>query len=114
MASSAPGSGLNSSEVFSWITEDGEKMFFIPYGSDVSYVHIVAYGDDHPMSFTAATLDDGIQPLEVKAFENVELFNGKEFFIDLDGVAVPDIQLLLMENDVIIGEVAEDGTETIY
>jgi len=110
----APGSGLSSSDVFSWITEEGEKMFFIPYGCDVSYIHIVAYGDDHPMSFTAATLDDGIQPLEVKVFENVELFEGKEFFIDLDGVAVSDVQLLLMENGEIIGEVAEDGSETIY
>jgi len=102
------------SDIVSW-TDDDAKFFFVPYGSEAAYAYVTAY-DSGTMDFTIATIDASFDnPQDSKTFENVELYAGKEFLVVLaDGsgeTAVLNTQLLIVENDEVIGEVLEDGTE---
>ena len=98
--------------VVSWIT-DGKKFFFLPCGSDVSTATVVASGSG-TMTFSIAKLT-GSQPHEIKTFENANLRASRNFKIDLsEKIAISDVQLFIAKNGKIIGEIAEDGTETIY
>jgi hypothetical protein len=90
----------------------------VPYSCDASFASIVA-NDSGTMRFSAATIDvSADEPHELKTFEDITLTTGKEFLVNVtensEGIAVSDIQLLLVEDGEVIGEVAEDGTETIY
>jgi len=102
---------IEGSEIFAWVTEDGEKNFFIPYGADVSHARVVArdYGE---MQFAVATLDDSSAPHELNAFENIRLYPGRTFMTDLT-VDMVDTQVFIMQDGEIIGEVAQCGTEII-
>jgi hypothetical protein len=105
---------LADSDVVSWITEDGEKVFFVPCGSDISDAGVVAY-DSGTMRFSIATIDaSSDQPYELKTFENISLYTGKEFISNNISGDIEDVQLLVVEDGEVIGEVAEDGTETIF
>lgn len=104
------------SGVISWITPQGEKVFFVPYGSDVSDANIVAY-DNGTMDFSIETLN-GSNTCESKTYQNVALTTGKEFLVTLtensEYVEISSIRLLIVDDGQIVGEVAENGTETIF
>ena len=72
-----------SSDVISWITEEGMKMFFIPPGSDASYIYIVAYEDEElepEMTISISTFNPTSDEFYNNIrFEKVELEDGKEF-----------------------------------
>jgi len=103
---------MDGGEVFAWVTEDGEKNYFLPYGSDVSHAEVIA-SDNGNMNFGIATLDaDELQDL--KTFEDITLEKGREYYVDLsEDIAVSDVRLMVTENGAVIGEVATDGTTTI-
>ena len=63
-----------TSDVVSWISEDGEKVFFIPYGSDASSVSIEAY-DYGTMTFSIAKVDALTNHYsEIKTFNNINFY----------------------------------------
>ena len=97
-----------SSDVVSWISEEGEKVFFIPYGSDASSVSIEAY-DYGSMTFSIANVDTlNAQPSEIKTFENVNLYPEKEFSVGLsEYVSIEDTKLYVVENGIIVDEVTD-------
>ena len=112
---SSQSSNVFDSDVFSWVTEDDAKVFFILPGSDASEAIVVA-NDSGTMNLSIATVDASSenQPHEVKTFEDVDLFTGRKFKTDLTA-DISDVCLwILDEYDNIIGKVAEDGTEIIY
>lgn len=92
--------------IVSWISDDGEKMFFIPSGVDVASVEIEAY-DYGSMDFavgTAGTTDE----TEIKVFNDVSLYPGKEFLVEVSEDVLPeDTQLFVTENGEIVGEVTD-------
>ncbi len=92
--------------ILSWITDDGGKMFFIPSGVDVASIEVEAY-DYGSMDFaigTAGTTDE----TEIKAFNDVSLYPGKEFLVEVSEDVLPeDTQLFVTENGEIVGEVTE-------
>lgn len=96
------------SDVASWITEDGEKIFFVPYGSDASFVSIEAY-DYGTMTFSIATVDAlTSQPEKIKTFKNVNLYPEKEFSFNLsEYVPIEDTKLYVVENGSIVTEVTD-------
>ena len=83
-----------TSDVVSWITEDGEKVFFIPYGSDASLVAIEAY-DYGNMTFSIANVDIlNDLPNEIKTFKNVSLYPEKEFSVGIsEYITIEDTKL---------------------
>lgn len=97
---------VTNTGVVSWITDDGEKMFFVPSGVEVASVEIEAY-DYGSMDFaigTAGTTDE----TEIKAFNDVSLYPGKEFLVEVSEEVLPeDTQLFVTENGEIVGEVTE-------
>ena len=98
--------GVTNTGIVSWITDDGEKMFFVPSGIDVASVEIEAY-DYGSMDFavgTAGTTDE----TEIKVFNDVSLYPGKEFLVEVSEETLPeDTQLFVTENGEIVGEVTE-------
>jgi hypothetical protein len=86
----------------------------VPYSSDASFASVVA-NDSGTMRFSIATIDaSSDQPYELKTFENISLYTGKEFISNNISGDIEDVQLLVVEDGEVIGEVAEDGTETIF
>jgi len=116
MRAPSQGSDDYDSDVVSWVTEEDEKLFFVPYGSDASELRVVA-NDSGTMTFAIATMDEGL-PHELKAFEDVDLYPGKEFLVNLteesERIAIDAIKLYVAENGVPIGEVDAQGNEFIY
>lgn len=95
-----------NSEIVSWISEDGTKMFFIPCEYDSIDVHVEAY-DYGTMSLTVETIGMG-EPVSVKTFNDVILHPGKEFLVEVSEDVLPeDTQLYITENGEIVGEVTE-------
>ena len=117
--SSSWGSNVVDSDVISWITEEGEKLFFVPNGSDASYASVIA-NDVGTMTFSIAAIDASADdPFEDnKIIDPVELYTDKEFLINLAedswDILIQDIQLLLIENGIPIGKVNEDGREIFF
>ena len=97
-----------TSDVVSWISEEGEKVFFIPYGSDASSVSIEAY-DYGSMTFSIANVDTlNDQPNEIKTFENINLYPEKEFSVGLsEYVSIEDTKLYVVENGIIVDEITD-------
>ena len=92
--------------IASWISENGEKMFLIPYGSEAIDVHIEAY-DYGTMNLTVEQLSVG-EPLNTVTYNNVSLYPDKEFLIEVSEDVLPeDTQLFVTENGEIVGEVTE-------
>lgn len=93
--------------IVSWIAEDGGKMFLIPYGTENIEVRIEAY-DYGTMDFTIETLGV-VEPLSSKTFNDVSLYSGKEFLVEVSEDVLPeDTQLFVTED----GEIVEEVTET--
>lgn len=92
--------------IISWITNEGTKMFFIPSSANAVNIEIEAY-DYGTMDFaigTAGTTDE----TEIKAFNDVSLYPGKEFLVEVSEDTLPeDTQLFITENGEIVGEVTE-------
>lgn len=97
-----------TSDIVSWVSEDGEKIFFIPYGSDASKIEIEAY-DYGTMTFSIASMDASTNlPNSIKTFENVSLYPEKEFRVNLsEDISIEDTQLFVIENDEIIEEITD-------
>lgn len=95
-------------DIVSWVSEDGEKIFFIPYGSDASKIKIEAY-DYGTMTFSIASMDASTNsPNSIKTFENVSLYPEKEFRVNLsEDISIEDTQLFVVENNEIVEEITD-------
>lgn len=97
---------LTESGVVSWITDEGEKVFVIPYGSEAIDVHIEAY-DYGTMEVTVEQPGIG-EPLNTVTYNNVNLYPDKEFLVEVSEDILPeDTQLFVTEDGEIVGEVIE-------
>ena len=67
--------------IVSWITEDGGKMFLIPYGTENIEARIEAY-DYGTMTLTVEQPGIG-EPLDTITYNNVNLYPDKEFKVDI-------------------------------
>lgn len=95
-----------SDGIVSWITEEGEKVFLIPYGYEPIDAHIEAY-DYGTMSFTIETVGV-IEPLESKTFNDVVLHPSKTFVSEISSTTnIEDTSLSIMEDGEIVGEITE-------
>jgi len=102
-------------EVTAWVTEEGEKNFFLPHGMDVSHAEVVAT-DNGTMKFGIATLDADSDDMlhEIKTVTDILLEKGREYYVDLsEDIAISDVRMMVTENGEIIGEVAADGVTTV-
>lgn len=92
--------------IVSWITDDGGKIFFIPSRVDVASVEIEAY-DYGSMDFAVGTAGTACET-EIKVLNDVSLYPGKEFLVNVSEDTLPeDMQLFITENGEIVGEVTE-------
>ncbi len=97
---------IKDAGIVSWITESGEKMFLIPYGSEAIDINIEAY-DYGTMNLTVEQPGIG-EPLNTKTYNNVSLYPGKEFTVEVSADVLPeDTRMFVTENGEIIGEVTE-------
>ena len=112
-----------SDGVVSWITEENEKIFFIPYGYESVESHIEAY-DYGNMTLSVGTIG-AIDSLESKTYKNVSLHPEKEFIAEISSdTPIEDTNLYVVEDNEIISEVTEldppfksisaEQTEVIY
>lgn len=88
--------------ITSYISEDNEKVFFLPFGCEDVTAEIEAY-DYGTMNVALETIGAGDQ-LESMIYSNVSLYPGKDFEIQIDENSVPNESRLMA--------VAEDGTQT--
>ena len=88
--------------ITSYISEDNEKVFFLPFGCEDVTAEIEAY-DYGTMNVALETIGAGDQ-LESMTYSNVSLYPGKDFEIQIDENSVPNESRLMA--------VAEDGTQT--
>ncbi len=88
--------------ITSYISEDNEKVFFLPFGCEDITAEIEAY-DYGTMNVALETIGAGDQ-LESMTYSNVSLYPGKDFEIQIDENSVPNESRLMA--------VAEDGTQT--
>lgn len=92
--------------IVSWIADDGGKMFLIPYGTENIEARIEAY-DYGTMDFTIETLGV-VEPLSSKTFNDVSVYPGKEFLVEVsEDVPPEDTQLFVTENGEIVDEITE-------
>lgn len=93
---------IAESGITSYISEDNEKVFFLPFGCEDVTAEIEAY-DYGTMNVALETIGAGDQ-LESMIYSNVSLYPGKDFEIQIDENSVPNESRLMA--------VAEDGTQT--
>lgn len=93
---------IAESGITSYISEDNEKVFFLPFGCEDVTAEIEAY-DYGTMNVALETIGAGDQ-LESMTYSNVSLYPGKDFEIQIDENSVPNESRLMA--------VAEDGTQT--
>ena len=95
-----------SSGIVSWIDDDGAKTFFIPASVETESVEIEAY-DYGTMDIavgTAGTTDES----EIKVFNDVPLYPGKEFVMEVSEDVLPeDSRLFVTEDGEIVGEITD-------
>jgi len=100
-----------NSEVFAFVTEDGVKQFFLPYGN--AYTARVTATGTGTMMYNVETVDVlSPTPHATKTFTNVTLTPGREFISEI--ATTPDVRLLVVENGQPVAEVLEDGREIPY
>ncbi|MCL2287386.1 MAG: stalk domain-containing protein [Firmicutes bacterium] len=101
---------VEDSEVFVFVSDD-VKQAFLPYG-DIYTVKMTGT-DSGTMTFLVESLDKIPDiPNTVKLFENIALYYGREMTSVI--VNVPDIRLLIVKDGRFVGEISEDGTETLF
>ena len=93
---------ITESGITSYISEDNEKVFFLPFGCEDVTAEIEAY-DYGTMNVAFETIGAGDQ-IESMTYSNVSLYPGKDFEIQIDENSVPNESRLMA--------VAEDGTQT--
>ena len=93
---------IAESGITSYISEDNEKVFFLPFGCEDVTAEIEAY-DYGTMNVALETIGAEDQ-LESMTYSNVSLYPGKDFEIQIDENSVPNESRLMV--------VAEDGTQT--
>ena len=93
---------ITESEVVSWISNNNEKVFFLPFGCEDVTAEIEAY-DYGTMNVALETIGAEDQ-IESMTYSNVNLYPGKDFEIQIDENSVPNESRLMA--------VAEDGTQT--
>ena len=93
---------ITESEVVSWISNNNEKVFFLPFGCEDVTAEIEAY-DYGTMNVVLETVGARDQ-LESMTYSNVSLYPGKDFKVQIDENSVPSESQLMA--------VAEDGTQT--
>ena len=101
---------ITDTGIVSWIDDDGAKVFFIPYYADASKIEIDAY-DYGNMTMTVGLLgieeeaetDETDEISNRKTYNNVNLFPGRAFDVDLteitEEVSMDDISLMEVEVD---------------
>ena len=101
---------IEDGEVLAWIRDD-TKLIFLPYGD--TYTIKFTATDSGTMTYMIKTIDVLSDVFYViRKFENVALYTGREFISEINDIT--DIRLLLVENGIEVGEIAEDGTETMF
>lgn len=86
----------NDNDVVSWITADGAKMVFLPFGSASSAAKVTAKAYDYgSMTFSVAAIDVSEDtPSDIKTYNYVSLYPNKEFKVELtDTMTINDVQL---------------------
>lgn len=91
----------NNSGIVSWVTDNDEKVFFLPFGCETVDVEVEAY-DYGTMTFAVET--PGTGGALKKTYENVSLYPEKTFTTQIEASSLPTSAQLV--------NVAEDGTQT--
>lgn len=92
--------------IVSWITDTNEKIFFVPSWNENIKVKIEAY-DYGSMRASFVALESA-DIFEGKTYNNVNLFPGKEFSVEISNeTSIEEVRLYVTENDEIVGEVTE-------
>ena len=101
---------IQDSEVLAFVI-DNVKQFILP--SYNNYTIKIRATDRGVLTYTIERLDVLNNTLiPVNKFENVTLYTGREFISEINDIT--DVRLLLVENGIEVGEIAEDGTETMF
>jgi len=101
---------MQNSDVFTFVVDDA-KHIFLPYG--MTYTINIEATDSGILTYVVESIDAlSDTPHSIKTFENVRLYTGRQMVSEI--VNTPDVRLLIVEDGEIIGEIAEDGTETIF
>jgi len=96
---------------------------YIVVAGDVKYIYMSTFEtytirlvatDTGTMTFTTKDIDVlTLQTIEKKEFENVALYAGREMVSEIVS-NTSEVRLFLVVNGEIVGEIAEDGTETWF
>ena len=98
---------IYDSEILAWVTEYA-KHFFLPYG-DTYTIRFIAT-DSGIMTYLIESIDVlSEEPYITRIFEDVTLYTGRRMVSEI--VDTPDVRLLIIENEVPVGEILTDGTE---
>lgn len=101
---------ISNTGIVSWITDDGGKMFLIPYGTEDIEARITAY-DYGTMTLTVEQPGIG-EPIDSITYNNVNLFPGRTFEVvipeNTEEVSIGNVSLVEVdENGDTIGEITE-------
>lgn len=113
---------ITDTGIVSWIDDDGAKVFFVPHYADASTIEIDAYDygtmtmtigllgvEEATETYEADETDETTDVLNSITYNNVNLFPGRAFDVDLteitEEVSMDDISLMEVE-------VNADGTRT--
>lgn len=96
--------------VAGWLEGDEKYCLLSP---DEEYIFKMTGADDGVMNYSISDANpDNWEILEEKAFQNVSLFSGKQMTSNVSSTAdISDARLFITDNNVIVSEVMEDGTE---
>jgi len=98
---------MANSNAFAFVAND-VKQIFLPYGD--TYTIRFRATDGGIMTYSVESIDIlSDTPHAVKIFENVRLYLGREMVSEISNIS--DVRLQIVENGVVVGEIAEDGTE---
>jgi len=101
---------VDNSDVVAFVV-DGTKHFFLPY-DDVYTIRFTATGDG-VMTYIIESIDTlSDTPPATSSFENVRLYRGRQLTSEISNIS--DVRLHIVENDVIVGEIATNGMETRF
>ena len=104
--------GVQNHEFETLSYENEVRQIFVPSGDDELILRFTAISDGE-FTFTVSSIDASLDtPVEQIVFENVTLYDGRELMSEL--TATQEVRLLIIEDDEVIGEILEDGTEVIF
>jgi len=92
---------------------NGDVKYIYANSFETYIIRIIATAEG-TMTYTIEDIQfSSFEVVSYKEFANVVLYPGREFISEIV-VDTPDIRLLLAQGNEIIGEIAEDGTETMF